>query len=94
MLCLVWMADIAAYFGGKAFGRRKLAPAISPRQELGGCVQRGLWGVMILGLLSGWPWTAIFNLDSASLYTSLQQAQRHLRADRGRAVPDSLERGR
>ncbi|MEO5734798.1 MAG: phosphatidate cytidylyltransferase, partial [Rubrivivax sp.] len=29
-LCLVWMADVAAYFGGRRFGRRKLAPAISP----------------------------------------------------------------
>lgn len=30
LLGLVWIADSAAYFSGRAFGRRKLAPAISP----------------------------------------------------------------
>jgi phosphatidate cytidylyltransferase len=28
--CIVWIADVAAYFGGRAFGRHKLAPTISP----------------------------------------------------------------
>lgn len=28
--CIVWVADIAAYFGGRALGRHKLAPSISP----------------------------------------------------------------
>lgn len=30
VLALVWIADTAAYFAGRAYGRRKLAPAISP----------------------------------------------------------------
>lgn len=41
VLCLVWAADIAAYFGGRAWGRRKLAPAISPGKTWAGVYSAG-----------------------------------------------------
>lgn len=47
IFCLVWVADIAAYFGGKTFGRRKLAPAISPGKSWEG-VWSGMLGVQLL----------------------------------------------
>jgi len=38
-MAIVWVADIAAYFTGRAFGRRKLAPD-QPGQDLGGRLGR------------------------------------------------------
>jgi len=53
VFCIVWMADIAAYFGGRAFGRRKLAPSISPGKSWEG-VWSGMAGVLLLGVLWWW----------------------------------------
>jgi len=72
VLALVWVADIAAYFGGRTFGRRKLAPSISPGKSWEG-VWSGLTGVLLLALL--WTWIdSRYTVDSASLYTRLVQA--------------------
>jgi len=38
VLAIVWLADTAAYFAGRAFGKRKLAPHISPGKTWAGVV--------------------------------------------------------
>ncbi len=36
LLVTIWAADVGAYFAGRAFGRRKLAPSISPGKTWAG----------------------------------------------------------
>ena len=55
LLVLIWVADIAAYFVGRAVGRHKLAPSISPGKTLEGALA-GVSGVVLWVLLSArWP---------------------------------------
>lgn len=72
VLCLVWMADVSAYFGGRAFGRRKLAPSVSPGKSWEG-VWSGMLGV--LALAAFWIWLDTRGgFDGPSVYTRLWQS--------------------
>lgn len=52
VLVLVWIADTAAYFAGRAWGRRKLAPAISPGKTWEGAAG-GLIGALAYAIIGG-----------------------------------------
>jgi len=70
VFCLVWAADIGAYFGGRAFGKHKLAPSISPGKSWEGVVA-GMVAVLVLAS----AWLAAdqqLGVDSPSLYSRLQ----------------------
>lgn len=54
-LCIVWIADIGAYFVGRAIGKRKLAATISPGKSWEGAIG-GAFFVVLAGLIvSAYP---------------------------------------
>lgn len=49
-LCFAWGGDTAAYFAGRAFGKHKLAPVVSPHKTVEGAVG-GVLGSILAGIL-------------------------------------------
>ncbi len=48
LVFIIWVSDIAAYFGGKTFGRLPLAPGISPNKTIEGSI----CGILASGVIA------------------------------------------
>jgi phosphatidate cytidylyltransferase len=99
LLMLIWVADIGAYFAGRRWGRRKLAPAISP-----GKTWEGVWGAAaaalafalvgaaVLGVGSRWPGFVVVCMATVGfsivgdLFESMMKRQRGVK-DSGSLLP-------
>jgi phosphatidate cytidylyltransferase len=70
MMALVWVADSAAYFVGRAFGRHKLAPTISPGKTWEG-VAGAVVGVLLYGFSLRHAFEEIREVSGVSLLAIL-----------------------
>ncbi len=65
LFLMIWGNDVFAYFGGKSFGKRKLAPAISPNKTWEGFAF-GILGA-VTGAFISWALVTNFPLTLAQL---------------------------
>ncbi len=73
VLLVVWIADTAAYFSGRRFGRRKLAPHISPGKTWEGVIG-ALVAVLIYGLVASLvlqPGATIYDRLAALIFVAV-----------------------
>jgi len=69
VLLIVWIADTAAYFAGRALGRRKLAPHISPGKTWAGVV--GAIVAVLLLALAVWQFAPAARMYSNELFAAV-----------------------
>ena len=54
LMLTVMVSDTAQYYTGRAFGRRPLAPAISPKKTIEGAVGGFVFGPIVLAVVGAW----------------------------------------
>lgn len=67
LLVIVWAGDIAAYYVGRAVGKRKLAPRVSPGKTWEGTIASGAGAVLVAFLLFHFAPQIYFGLTRARL---------------------------
>ncbi|MGD0829398.1 MAG: phosphatidate cytidylyltransferase [Terracidiphilus sp.] len=68
LLCVVWAGDIAALYIGRAWGRHKLAPSLSPNKTWEGTLGSIAGSLLATGALLGLAHVLDVQWDSARLY--------------------------
>lgn len=73
LLGIVWISDTAAYLSGRTWGRRLLAPRISPAKTwegvAGACAAVAVYYVALLLLAPDWRW--VHGLGSVALFAGV-----------------------
>lgn len=69
-LALIWVADIAAYFSGRKFGKDKLSPLISPGKTVQG-MQGALISALVCGVILGFYYGYSFLIASDFILLSV-----------------------
>jgi phosphatidate cytidylyltransferase len=54
LLLTVMVSDTAQYYAGRAFGRRLLAPRVSPKKTIEGAIGGFVFGAVIVALVGDW----------------------------------------
>jgi phosphatidate cytidylyltransferase len=95
LFVLIWVADSGAYFAGRAFGRRKLSPFVSPGKTwagVGGAVSGAAVSAVVLaasGVVGQVPLVALLGLSVAVTLISIGGDLWESRLKREAGVKDS-----